>query len=143
MSDNKSEIIQQEINKAINYLGQNKFSEAEEVCNQIINDNENSDAFHILASIKIYKQEFDESIKLVKKALEMNSSNPGYYVTLGCAYSAAYKYKESINAFKGAIKINDKIAQVHFYLGESYRKLKNIMMLYRHFTKHLNCPLII
>ena len=124
MSDNKSEIIQQEINKAINYLGQNKFSEAEEVCNQIINDNENSDAFHILASIKIYKQEFDESVRLVKKALEINSSNPGYYVTLGCAYSAAHKYKESIDAFKGAIKINDKIAQVHFYLGESYRKLK-------------------
>ncbi len=124
MSDNKSEIIQQEINKAINYLGQNKFFEAEEVCNRIINDDENSDAFHILASIKIYKQEFDESIRLVKKALEINSSNPGYYVTLGCAYSAAHQYKESIDAFKGAIKINDKIAQVHFYLGESYRKLK-------------------
>ena len=124
MSDDKKEIVQQEINKAINYLGQNKFSEAEQVCNQIINKNENSDAFHILASIKIYKKEFNESIRLVKKSLKINSSNPGYHVTLGCAYSASNKYEESVRAFKDAIKINDKIAQVHFYLGEAYRKLK-------------------
>ena len=33
-------------------------------------------------------------------------------------------YQSSVTAFKNAIKINSKIAQVHFYLGESYRKLK-------------------
>ena len=124
MSDDKKEIVQQEINKAINFLGQNKFSEAENVCNEILDVNDNADAFHILASIKIYKQEFDKSIELVKKSLDINSSNPGYHVTLGCAYSAAKEYKESIKPFKDALKLNDKIAQVHFYLGESYRKLK-------------------
>ena len=124
MSDSEDEIVQQEINKAINYLGQNKFSEAEQICNEIINENDNADAFHVLASIKIYKQEFSQSIELVKKSLNINSSNPGYHVTLGCAYSAAKEYQESIKPFKDAIKLNDKIAQVHFYLGESYRKLK-------------------
>ena len=124
MSDDKDEIVQQEINKAINYLGQNKFSEAEQVCNEIINESDNADAYHVLASIKIYKQEFSQSIELVKKSLKINSSNPGYHVTLGCAYSAAKEYQESIKPFKDAIKLNDKIAQVHFYLGESYRKLK-------------------
>ena len=124
MSDGEDEIVQQEINKAINYLGQNKFSEAEQICNEIINENDNADAFHVLASIKIYKQEFSQSIELVKKSLNINSSNPGYHVTLGCAYSAAKEYQESIKPFKDAIKLNDKIAQVHFYLGESYRKLK-------------------
>jgi len=124
MSDDNKEIVQQEINKAINYLGQNKFSEAEQVCNEIINESDNADAFHVLASIKIYKQEFSKSIELVKKSLKINSSNPGYHVTLGCAYSAAKEYQESIKPFKDAIKLNDKIAQVHFYLGESYRKLK-------------------
>ena len=124
MSDDKDEIVQQEINKAINYLGQNKFSEAEQVCNKIITESDNADAFHVLASIKIYKQEFAQSVELVKKSLKINSSNPGYHVTLGCAYSAAKEYRESIKPFKDAIKLNDKIAQVHFYLGESYRKLK-------------------
>ncbi len=124
MSEDKNERIQQEINKAINFLGQNKFSEAESICNEIINEKDNPDAFHILSSIKIYKQEFDESIKLIQKSIMINSENPGYHVTLGCAYSAAKDYKKSIKPFKNAIKLNDKIAQVHFYLGESYRKLK-------------------
>ena len=67
MSEDKNERIQQEINKAINFLGQNKFSEAESICNEIINEKDNPDAFHILSSIKIYKQEFDESINLIQK----------------------------------------------------------------------------
>jgi len=125
MSDDKKETIQQELNKAINFLGQNKFSEAELICNTIIKKNDNADAFHILSSIKIYNQEFAESIRLVHKSIAINSDNPGYHVTLGCAYSAAKEYEKSIKPFKDAIKLNDKIAQVHFYLGESYRKLKN------------------
>ena len=44
--------------------------------------------------------------------------------TLGCAYSSKQDYANSVEAFKNALKINSKIAQVHFYLGESYRKLK-------------------
>ena len=42
-------------------------------------------------------------------------------------------YNDSVVAFQNAIKINSMIAQV-LYLGESYRKLKSIMMLFRHFT---------
>tara|TARA_Y100000389_G_scaffold26629_1_gene22873 strand:- start:10875 stop:12296 length:1422 start_codon:yes stop_codon:yes gene_type:complete len=124
MTQDSNNTIKQEINKAINFLGQNKFSEAENICNKIIDEHQNPDAFHILASIKIYKQEFKDSIKLVKKSINLNSKNPGYYVTLGCAYSASQDYEKSIIAFKDAININNTTAQVHFYLGESYRKLK-------------------
>tara|TARA_Y100000768_G_scaffold256850_1_gene195263 strand:+ start:1221 stop:2645 length:1425 start_codon:yes stop_codon:yes gene_type:complete len=124
MDDNKKEVVQQEINKAINFLGQNKFSEAEIICKDIVSKKDNPDAYHILSSIKIYKQEFDESIRLVQKSIEINSDNPGYHVTLGCAYSARKDYEKSIKPFKDALKLNNKVAQVHFYLGESYRKLK-------------------
>jgi len=124
MTDNPKDIIEQEINKAINFLGQNKFSEAESICNEIIKETENSDVYHILSSIKLYRQEFHEAINLVKKSIKINNDNPGYHVTLGCAYSASKDYKNSILAFKKAISLNDKVAQVYFYLGESYRKLK-------------------
>ena len=124
MTEDKDNQVQQEINKAINFLGQNKFLEAENTCLKIIDSGDNADAYHILSSIKIYQQEFDDSIRYVKKSIEINDENPGYHVTLGCAYSAKKDYESSISAFKSAIKINNKIAQVHFYLGESYRKLK-------------------
>ncbi len=125
MTEDSKDIIQQELNKAINFLGQNKFSDAESICNAINKEKDNSDAYHILSSIKLYKQEFHESINLVKKSIKINNKNPGYHVTLGCAYSASKDYENSILAFKVAITLNDKVAQVHFYLGESYRKLKN------------------
>ena len=63
MADNQTEVIKQEINKAINFLGQNKFTEAENTCLKIIGTHDNADAFHILSSIKIYQQEFKESIE--------------------------------------------------------------------------------
>ena len=124
MTEEQDNQVQQEINKAINFLGQNKFLEAENTCLKIIDSGDNADAYHILSSIKIYQQEFEDSIKYVKKSIAINNENPGYHVTLGCAYSAKKDYESSITAFKSAIKINNKIAQVHFYLGESYRKLK-------------------
>ena len=124
MSQDEKENIKQEINKAINFLGQNKFTEAENACLKIIESGDNADAFHILSSIKIYQQEFEESIKYVRKSIDIDNSNPGYHVTLGCAHSSMKNYSDSIVAFQNAIKINGKIAQVHFYLGESYRKLK-------------------
>ena len=124
MTEDQKNLVQQEINKAINFLGQNKFVEAENACLKIIEDGDNADAYHILSSIKIYQQEFDESIAYVKKSININDSNPGYHVTLGCAYSAKHDYENSISSFKHAIKINNKIAQVHFYLGEAYRKLR-------------------
>ena len=124
MRQKNNEKTQQEINRAINFLGQNKFSEAEVVCNEILRQKANADAFHILSSIKIYKKEFQESIELVKKSIKINPENPGYHVTLGCAYSASKDYESSVGAFKQAIKLNDQIAQVYFYLGESYRKLE-------------------
>ena len=95
MTEDSKNIIEQDLNKAINFLGQNKFSEAESICNDIIKEKNNSDAYHILSSIKLYKQEFNESIELVNKSIEINSENPGYYVTLGCAHSASKDYKNS------------------------------------------------
>ena len=124
MTEEQDNQVQQEINKAINFLGQNKFLEAENTCLKIIDSGDNADAYHILSSIKIYQQEFENSIEYVKKSIEINDKNPGYHVTLGCAYSAKEDYESSITAFKNALKINNKIAQVHFYLGESYRKLR-------------------
>ena len=42
MTDDSKDIIEQELNKAINFLGLNKFSDAESICNEIVKENENS-----------------------------------------------------------------------------------------------------
>ena len=47
MTENQKNLVQQEINKAINFLGQNKFAEAENACLKIIQDGDNADAYHL------------------------------------------------------------------------------------------------
>ena len=74
MTEDSKDIIEQDLNKAINFLGQNKFSEAELVCNEILKEKDNSDAYHILSSIKLYKQEFNQSIELVNKSIEIKAN---------------------------------------------------------------------
>ena len=74
MTEEQDNQVQQEINKAINFLGQNKFLEAENTCLKIIDSGDNADAYHILSSIKIYQQEFEDSIKYVKKSIAINVS---------------------------------------------------------------------
>ena len=53
MTKDQDKQVQQEINKAINFLGQNKFLEAVNTCLKIIDTAENADAYLILSSIKI------------------------------------------------------------------------------------------
>ena len=77
MTEEQDNHVQQEINRAINFLGQNKFLEAENTCLKIIDSGDNADAYHILSSIKIYQQEFEASIKYVKKSIAINDANPG------------------------------------------------------------------
>ena len=47
---------------------------------------------------------FEES-GIYSVGLTINDDNPGYHVTLGCAYSAKEDYESSVSAFKSAIKI--------------------------------------
>ena len=51
MTEEQDNQVQQEINKAINFLGQNKFLEAENTCLKIIDSGDNADAYHILLSL--------------------------------------------------------------------------------------------
>ena len=80
MSQDEKENIKQEINKAINFLGQNKFTEAENTCLKIIESGD-TDAFHILSSIKIYQQNLMNRLN-IRKSIDIDNSNPGYHVTL-------------------------------------------------------------
>lgn len=137
MSNYSQEAAKQEIYKAINFLSQNKFAEAESICKDLLLDHENSDAYHILSSLKLKDKEFDSSIELVNKAISIDSSNIGYYVTLGCAQSSIEKYADAAETFKDAIEINNKVSQVHFYLGEAYRKLTKYNLAIKAFKKSI------
>ena len=119
MSENKIE--NQEILKAINAFSQNNFKEAESICMQVLSDENNADANHIIGCIRMGEKKYVESIGFINKALKQKPDDIGILISLGCVLSSKKDYKESILIFKKIIKLKDDIAQVYFYLGEALR----------------------
>jgi len=133
-----TEKIQNEnITKAINALSQNKFDEAEGLCQQVLKNSNNPDANHIIGCLRMREKKFDESIVYIKKAIKEKPDNLGFYASLGCAYSSVQNYPEAIVAFLSAIKIDPQASQVHFYLAEAYRQMEDFKKSLAHFKKCL------
>ena len=112
-----------EIVKAINAFSQNKFDEAEKICQEVLSSGEDSDANHIIGCIRMGERKFEESIAYLNRSLADDKENLGILISLGCALSSSKNYSDSIDIFTKVIKKNPEISQVHFYLGESYRQL--------------------
>ena len=128
----------EDITKAINALSQNKFDEAEHLCQQVLRNSNNPDANHIIGCLRMREKKFDESIEYIKKAITEKPNNLGFYASLGCAYSSVQNYSDAINAFLSAIKIDPEASQVHFYLAEAYRQTEDFNKSLNHFKKCLD-----
>ena len=131
-------IQNEDITKAINALSQNKFDEAEHLCQQVLRNSNNPDANHIIGCLRMREKKFDESIEYIKKAIKVKPNNLGFYASLGCAYSSIQNYPNAIDAFLSAIKLDPEASQVHFYLAEAYRQMEDFKKSLNHFQKCLD-----
>ena len=127
----------QDIAKAINALGQNKFEEAEIICQEILTLGDDADANYILGCIRMHDKKYTESINYIEKAISKDNTNVGYYISLGCAYSSDQNFVKAIEAFINANAINSEIPQIHFYLGEAYRQTGKFTHSLNHFKTSL------
>ncbi len=131
----ETEIQNKDVEKAINAFSQNKFDEAESICLDLLKNNDNPDANHILGCLRMREKRFDESIVHIKKAIEKQPNNIGFYASLGCAYSSIKDYEKAIESFMTVIKLDPKVSQVHFYLGEAYRQIEEFPKALEHFSQ--------
>ena len=82
-----------EINKAINLHNSNKLFEAEKIYKFILKfDNKNYDALHLLGALYFQLKKYDDSINLLKKAINSNKLFPVAYNTLGNVYAELKNY---------------------------------------------------
>ena len=146
----KKETLKPEISKAINAFGQNKFEEAESLCQNLLNQEQDADANHIIGCIRMREKKYDESISYISKALEIKNDDIGILISLGCAQSSIKNYHDSISTFEKVISLNSQISQVHFYLGEAYRQTDKFTKAVDAFKNcleiapdHLGCQLIL
>lgn len=89
-------------------------------------DKEKSD-FTLRYAMDFYLQrkDIDTSIKIIKKALDINPNNENAYYNLGVLFSEKNEHNASIDAFNNCIKINSKNESARFNLANQYIKIKN------------------
>ena len=67
-------------------------------------------------------EKFDEALKLIEQALELDPLNPSYLDSLGWVYFKLGKLSEAEKYLKEAIQIDDSSSTIHEHLGDVYQK---------------------
>ncbi len=83
-------------------------------------DPENILSYVRLGKISLNRNNFDEGIGYLQKAVDLNSQTPDVYGDLGYAYGKQNRLKESIAAYKKAVDLNPQDADSHYNLAVAY-----------------------
>lgn len=67
-------------------------------------------------------EKFDEALRLIEQALEIDPLNPSYLDSLGWVYFKLGKLSEAEKYLKEALQIDDSSATIHEHLGDVYQK---------------------
>lgn len=67
-------------------------------------------------------EKFDEALKLIEQALEIDPLNPSYLDSLGWVYFKLGKLSEAEKFLKEALQIDDSSSTIHEHLGDVYQK---------------------
>jgi predicted O-linked N-acetylglucosamine transferase (SPINDLY family) len=87
----------------------------------------NSDAIHYLGVIAHQTNNYEEAIKLIRDAIEINDKNPDYHYNLGLCYKKINKYAEAELSLKKARKLLFKRAALGTSKGKPIYKIKKSM----------------
>ena len=74
-------------------------------------------------SIQLLNRQYDEAIRLGKKALKLDSTNTWAWFSMGQANLALLRYKKALGNFQEAIKNNPGSIPLFYALGKTYSSL--------------------
>lgn len=131
--------IKDALNIAVKNHNEGKLKEAEIIYRKILDKYpENSDALHLLGLIAHQNNKNNEAVKLIEKAIQINSKLSIYHGNLGMVYDALGKEEESARCYIKAIEINNKYKKAHlahYNLGIFFRNKGEIEKALEHFNK--------
>lgn len=67
-------------------------------------------------------EKLDEALEMIKKAVEIDPTNPSYLDSLGWVYFQLGNFAEAEKNLKDALRIDDSSATIHEHLGDVYQK---------------------
>jgi len=69
-----------------------------------------------LSDFYILSQQYDQAVKILKKAEKMSKNDPKLYYNLGIAYEALNEVTDARDAFRLALKLNPGFASAQEHL---------------------------
>ena len=110
---------------ALHQLGQ--IGQAEAVYRQLLQiDSKNADALHLLGVVALQTGQNRGAVKLIGKAIEINSSIASYYFSQGNALKELRQLNTAVLSYEKAIALNPAYAEAHYNLGITLHELKQI-----------------
>ncbi|MBU0958073.1 MAG: tetratricopeptide repeat protein [Nanoarchaeota archaeon] len=116
--------VKEALNKGVEKHNKGEIKEAEYIYRQILKvDENNSDAWHLLGLIAFQVEKYEDSVRDIKRAIEINSNQAVYYGNLGMVYDKMGDEEESTKNFEIALKIDpeyEKSKFAYYNLGVYY-----------------------
>jgi predicted TPR repeat methyltransferase len=136
--------IKQALEKAYSLQKSGSITQAKEICEDILLEEETSFDTHNLLGICQYQlEEFDSSIISIQRAIELNPNdlNSDSYFKLGDCYKHNKDSKNALLYFKKAVKGNHNCHLCYHNIADSYNKLNKFELCIFNLQKAIKlCP---
>ncbi|MCP4367802.1 MAG: tetratricopeptide repeat protein [Deltaproteobacteria bacterium] len=130
--------VKTELKKALEYHRSGQLQKAEEIYRMILETNpDHSDSLHSLGVIANQVGNNNMAVKLIGKAIEINSKEPIYYNNIGNAFKAQGNLKQAVSSYQKALLLKPDFAEALVSMGSAYNELGRSDEAISCFTKAL------
>jgi len=119
--------IEHEFNRAVLFHKNGDLNQARIIYDQILClKPDNYNCIHFLSLIEIQNKNFDKSIKLLKKAINLNPNEPSVYHSLGNAQESLNQLQDALSSFNTAINLKKDFLAAIICRGDLLSKLNRL-----------------
>jgi protein O-GlcNAc transferase len=99
-----------------------RWAEAENFCGQILAQNPDYiGALHLMGLLLAQKNQLDEAIRFLERAIALSPNNAIFYVDLSAVFTIKKQFGDAINASRRAVAIKPDLAEAHRNLANALK----------------------
>lgn len=126
----------QQLQQTLNLHRSGDLKQAESAYREIIDrEPENADALHLLGVVLHQRDQNDEAVELIQRAIAIKPDNASFHTNLGAAFRAADKTDQARAAYQRALKLDPRNAKAHNNLGNLLKELDEPLPAIQHYRQ--------
>lgn len=115
--------LQKTLDAALDHHQAGRLTQAEELYRQILAaDSEHADSLHLLGMVAFQTGRSDESLVLIKKAIEIKGNAAAYHSNLGNVLQSQGRLQEAGACYQRALLLKPDSAEVYVNLGNIFKE---------------------